>query len=355
MNGFAKRVSFTEKLLIVLFLISVLTVCPAVAVEIPVAAPEGEEESHERTSTLDAQRNISDQRTSIWGGTGLVFTRTAIVLPRKQLGAGGYFIFSHYGPLQGTGSRSVQDPRKSDMEFNLVANYGATPYLEIGAFINTFLQNEGPDSFNMRKAGLGWSGLDAKFRLMDLYKNNFGLAATTYLRLPSPQNDANITSKKMGYGIELNASLKMVLIADFLEKFALHGNLGFGHFDYFDTHQATNFMNLQALNPAIDYTMNNSWICADQYTGSLSAEFKPYRGVNLGLEFVGYRMVDRHDDNIQVAPYVTYTFVEIPFMKKVHKDMLTVSLAGNFGIPDERSAPQYGVIAGLTYHASMKF
>jgi len=345
------------KIVCFLLLMSVLMVWPAFAATRASAAgaQETEEEAAERAASLEAMRNITDQRTSLWGGTGLVFTRTAILLPRKQLGVSGYLDFSHYQWLQGTGSLNLHDPRRNDEELNFVADFGVTPYLEVGGFINTFLQHESADQFNMRTPGFGWIGLDAKVRLMDFYKNGLGIATTWYLRFPSIQKDADITSRHMGYGMEINASFKMSLLAEILEKLIIHGNIGFGHLDYFDTRLATTYAYYLKYHPSADLTMKDIWLSEDQYTGSLSAEYKAYHRLCVGAELFGYSMIARRDENLQLAPYVTYTMAELPFFKQVHKDILTLSLAGNFGIPDKRSAPQSGFVLGVTYHASAKF
>jgi len=76
----------------------------------------------------------------------------------------------------------------------------------------------------------------------------------------------------------------------------------------------------------------------------------------MGFELVGYRMIERRDDNLQIVPYLNYTMVELPFSNAIHSDLLTVYLAGNIGLRDEnRSGPQYGIVLGLSYHTDLKF
>ena len=369
-----------SKLFILFISLFALIANPVFAQEPP---PEGDEDAPERISSLDAQRQRRNQRASLWGGSGIVFTRTALLLPRKALNLSGYFIYSHYQYLQGQGSLHLDDPRMNDYETNIVAVYGVTPYLELSAFMNIFLQNERSDAdqLHMRQMGVGWTGIDAKLRLMDFYRHRMGISTTAYLRFPTPQQGSNITSREIGYGAEINVSIHMVIFSKWLDKFTLHGNLGYGHFDWFDTGLAafyqkvrkngTLFSHLarggkyksydysELLDPTWgpdDFRMEHLWMSADHYTGSFAFEYRPYSGLSMGFELVGYRMISRRDDNLQLAPFVTYTLVELPFFKKIHKDIVTISLAGNIGLRSlNRSAPEYGVVAGISYHTDLKF
>lgn len=342
-------------------------------------------ETAERIRVLEAQRIRQDERASLWGGTGLVFTRTAVLLPRKHFNASAYFNFSHFQDVQGwREAYKLDDPRENDYELNLVANYGLTHWAEVGMFMNFFLQDEEDDGsqLHMRSRGIGWSGINAKFRLMDIDKDGLGIATTFYLRFPSPQSDSDITSRDLNYGAELNVSLKLMVVTEWLEKFTIHGNFGYAHLDYFDTGLAglyqfvrtndllssfasrtdkyrNDYYYYELFDPTWgpdDYEMEHLYFATDHYTGSFAVEYRPIAGLSTGFELVGYRMIKFSDDNLQIAPFVTYTFRQIPFIKKLRKDIATVSLAGNFGLrAKNRSAPQYGIVAGITYHTDLIF
>lgn len=345
-------------------------------------------ETAERIRVLEAQRIRQDERASLWGGTGLVFTRSAVLLPRKHFNVSGYFNFTSYEYIQGwIPAYELQDPRRDDYEMNIVADYGLTHWVELSMFMNFFLQNErgDPSQLHMRQRGMGWTGLNGKFRFMDIEKDGLGIATTFYLRLPSPQTDALITSENLGYGVELNISLKLMVITEWLEKFTVHGNFGYGHFDYFDTglaglyqfvreggvgqiqafaNRPDKYRNDYAFADLFDPTwgvddvqMRYPWIARDHYTGSFAVEYRPALGWSAGFELIGYRMIEFVDDNLQIAPYVTYTFRQVPFIKRMHKDIITVSLAGQWGglRPENRSSPQYGIVTGITYHTDLIF
>jgi len=343
-------------------------------------------ETAERIRVLEAQKLRQDERASLWGGTGLVFTRTAVLLPRKHFNMSGYIDYSHYQYIQGwSEAYKLQDPRKDDYEANVVADYGLTHWCELSAFMNFFLQNErgDPDALHMRTRGIGWTGINGKFRWMDIDKDGLGIATTLYLRLPSPQKNSLITSDHLGYGVELNVSLKLMVITEWLEKFTVHGNFGYGRFDYFDTGLAgldqfartsdlvqawaartDKYRNDYYYNELFDSSwgkddvkMLHPWISRDHYTGSFALEYRPSLGWSCGFELMGYRMIEFVDDNLQLAPYVTYTFRQVPFIKRMHKDIITASLAAQWGglRSMNRSAPQYGVVAGLTYHTDLIF
>ena len=329
-----------------------------------------------------------DERASLWGGTGLVFTRTAILLPRKHLNFSAYFDFSHYQYIQGwRESVKLDDPRQNDKELFIVADYGLTHWAELSMFMNVFLDNEqsDPNQLHMRKPGLGWTGLNSKFRLMDVDKDGLGIATTFFMRFPSPQRDSRITSNDIGLGAELNVSLKLVTIADWLEKFSVHGNIGYAHIDYFDTglaglyqdakrdgflsyyknhadkyrpdHHSYDYSDLFPLSwKKDDITDEHPYFATDHYTGSFALEVKPYLGMSTGFELVGYRMIEFADDNLQLAPFFTYTLRQIPFLKQVHRDLITLSVAGNFGMRAlNRSAPQWGIVTGITWHTDLLF
>jgi len=102
--------------------------------------------------------------------------------------------------------------------------------------------------------------------------------------------------------------------------------------------------------------MDDTYFTTGHYTGSFAVEYKPKRGISTGFELVGYRMIKFNDDNLQLAPFVTYTFRQIPFLKKVRKDLVTVSCAGNLGMRSEnRSSPEWGVVTAITWHTDLKF
>ena len=369
-----RTVSFTgiNSRIFTILTLFLLMICPAYAQD-SANSPDTTETS-DRERAIEATRTRQDQRASIRGGTGLVFTRSAILLPRKHLNMSGYFNYSYYNKLQG--GPDWADPRRDDQELNFVVNYGITHYLEVGSFINVFLQDEDSDAdqLHMRTFAIGQSGLNLKWRMMDIDKNNMGIATTAYLLFPSPQGDSDLTSEDVGYGGELNVSLKLVVFRDWLEKFVIHGNLGYGHFDYFDTGMANRYQSVRNsgniaaaailypgwFDPAWttdDIEMEDIWFSTDHYTGSIALEYELRRGLRIGGELVGYRMIEREDDNLQLAPYVSYTLVELPFFKKMHKDIITLTLAGNFGIntkSSEISMPEYGIVTGITYHADLK-
>ncbi|GEM_PF-1924833 len=355
----------------------------------------------ERTRVLEAQRLRQDERASLWGGTGLVFTRTAVLLPRKHLNVSAFFNYSHYEYIQGWQDTTVldrdiyelNDPREDDMELNIVANYGLSHYVELGAFVNVFLDNEQDDSdhLHMRKPGIGWSGLNVKFRFMDIDKDGLGIASTFFVRLPSPQKNADITSENPGWGAEINVSFKLIAINEYLEKFTVHGNFGWAQIDYFHTGLAGLYQFARTdesewllnhfygrddaygdylysdLFPSDEFgdpiwddvddvEMTKTYFSTDHYTGSFALEYKPIRGLSTGFELVGYRMIKFSDDNLQIAPFVTYTFRQIPFVKKVRKDLITVSLAGNFGLRSmNRSSPEWGIVSGISWHTDLIF
>ena len=345
-------------------------------------------ETAERIRVLEAQKMRQDERASLWGGTGLVFTRTAILLPRKHLNFSTYFDYSHYQYIQGwRPTIKLDDPRADDMELFIVTDYGLTHWAELSMFMNVFLDDEqgDPNQLHMRKTGIGWSGINSKFRLLDIDKDGLGVATTFFLRFPSPDSGSRITSDEMGYGAELNVSLKLVAIAEWLDKFSVHGNLGFAHIDYFDTQLAglyqyartDELLNYYKNHPGKyredhsykysdlfpsawddkdDVTDEHPYFATDHYTGSFALEIKPYLGVSTGVEFVGYRMLDFSDDNLQLAPFLTYTFRQIPFLKQTHRDLITLSAAGNIGMRSmNRSAPQWGFVTGITWHTDLLF
>jgi len=352
--------------------------------------PGGEEttaedlETAERIRVLESQRIRQDERASLWGGTGLVFTRTAILLPRKHFSLSGYFNYSHYEYVQGwRDAYKLDDPRENDMDLNIVANYGLNHWVELGAFMNIFLEDEDSDAdqLHMRSRGIGWSGINGKFRIMDLDKDGLGITTTFFMRLPSPQQDSDITSDEIGYGGEINVSLKLVVISEWLEKFRVHTNWGWAYLDYFDTGLAGLYQfskeydlygNYARRNDKYkdydfdelfdenwkedDLEMEKTYFGADHYLGSVALEYRPLQGLSTGLELVGYRMIRYNDDNLMLAPFATYTFRQIPFVKKIRKDLVTASIAGNFGMRDlNRSAPQWGVVLGLTWHTDLLF
>jgi hypothetical protein len=343
-------------------------------------------ETAERIRVLEAQKIRQDERASLWGGTGLAFTRTAVLLPRKHFNVSGYFNYSDYTYIQGWREWiKLDDPRQSDYELNVVADYGLTHFCEVSMFMNFFLQDEqgDADQLHMRSRGIGRTGLNGKFRLMDIDKDGLGIASTFFLRLPSPMKDALITSTELNYGAELNVSIKLMVVSEWLEKFTVHGNFGYAHLDYFDTQLAGlyqfareyNLITAYASNHSIyrqdyeyadlfdatwgkdDVKNKNPWLASDHYTGSFAVEYRPIIGLSLGVELVGFRMIRLSDDNLLLAPYATYTFRQIPFLKKVHKQILTATLAGNWGGLRElnRASPAYGVVFGLTYHTDLIF
>lgn len=343
-------------------------------------------ETAERIRVLESQQIRQDERACIWGGTGLVFSRTAVLLPRKHFNVSTYFNYSHYQYIQGwREAYKLEDPRDNDYELNLVADYGLTHYAELSMFMNFFLQNErkDPDQLHMRTMGLGWTGINGKFRLMDIDKDGLGITTTFLLRLPSPQANSEITSRDLGYGAELEVSLKLMVVTQWLEKVTVHGTFGYVHMDYFDTglaglyqfvKQGTNLQQF-AYRPDVyrndypysdlfdptwtpdDVRMERLYFATDHYTGTFAVEYRPIIGLSLGVELVGFRMIAFSDDNLQLAPFVTYTFNQIPFLKKMHKQVFTATLAGNYGgLRDlNRSSPQYGVVVGLTYHTDLIF
>ncbi len=373
------------------FIVLFLVTTPGIVVSQPSTeeATARESETEKRIRVLEAQRLRVDERTSLWGGTGLVFTRTAVLLPRKHLSVSAYYDFKSYDLLQGWNvghefSR-LEDPRQEDHELNVVLDYGLTHYIELSGFINFFLQDESddPEQLHMRERAIGQSGLNAKFRMMDIDRYGLGITTTLFGRFPSPQKDADTTSRHMGYGGELNVSLKLITIAEILEKFRVHANFGWAYMDYFDTGLAGFYMDAKERDfksyknsPSKVYRGDWSYgellegakkpeeienkfpfMIADHYTGSAALEYRPVRGMSMGIELVGYRMIEFSDDNLQFAPFMTYTFRQIPFVKQVHKNLVTFSVAGNFGFlrSENRTSPEWGVVSGLTWHTDLVF
>jgi len=368
-------------------------IAPKTAVCQPPSATEAtakESETAERIRVLEAQRLRVDERTSLWGGTGLVFTRTAVLIPRKHLGISAYYDFKSYDKLQGwnvgTGRPQLDDPRQEDHELNIVLDYGLTHYIELSGFVNVFLQDEQGDSeqLHMRERAMGQSGVNAKFRLMDIDRYGLGITTTLFGRFPSPQKDSDTTSRNAGYGGELNVSLKLITISELLEKFRVHANFGWAYIDYFDTGLAGFYQDAKEnfayySDPARaswtyrgDYTFaeligdattpdelenEHPFMIEDHYTGSVALEYRPVRGMSTGIELVGYRMIKFSDDNLQFAPFLTYTFRQIPFIKQVRKNLVTFSVAGNFGFlrGENRTSPEWGVVSGLTWHTDLIF
>lgn len=341
-----------------------------------------------------------DQRASMIGGTGLAFTRTAILLPRKHINFYSFLNYQHFTTIQGWPSKVIEpgkrsrivDARQDDLNLVIGANWGVQHYMEAGINFDIFLDDESSNNYELkfRDRGLAWTTLLARFRLLDIDKEGFGGVMTIYTKLPSPQQDSELTSKKLGFGGEMTGSLKMGAVWEYFEKVSFHGSFGFGAFDYFDTtgtdkpggggrpgltwlakkshdYKAnvgplggwpdweTEFRNRYGED--YDGRLKDAWTHEDHYTGSFAVEYKPFLHTSLGVEVFGYRMIRLKDDNFQIAPFITHTVRQIPFMKRVRKDIFTVTIAGQFGGLRglSRSSPDKGILFGLTYHSDLKF
>lgn len=239
---------------------------------------------------------------SLSGGSGLMVMRTAEIANKSTIElsmSDSLDIFREPGG----------DGHASDIVTVPNVNYGVSDNLEIG--LGT------PVLYNLDDSavGLRFFRAIAKFRFINRPGEGVGIAATSYGTVVA-SNDDSIASGDRNYGLELNISLTEL----FNPVINLHITLAYEKADI--RKAAPNDVYRREENMRLDMGIDT----AVSATMALSLE-------------ILYSQAGSNDDNLLLLPGLRYS----PFNK------LSILFGAGFGLPKDRSQPQYRLVTGLSY------
>lgn len=243
---------------------------------------------------------------SLSGGSGLTIMRTAEIIDKNTAA------LSMSGSLD-TFRKTGGDSHVTDITAIPNVNYGMSDNLEIGLGI--------PILYNLDEsaAGLRFSRAMAKYRFINRPGQGVAVAATAYGTVGA-SNDDSIASGSRNYGAELNTSFSEL----FDPVINLHITLAYEKAD------------IRRLTQDNTYQRNENMRLETGIATAVST------AVTLSVEIL-YSQARSGDDNLLLVPGLRYT----PF------NNLGILFGAGFGLPKDRSQPQYRLLTGLSYSLSI--